>query len=130
MSRDELAAADISKLPAAGAGGAGDSEVIGHGPNGEAIYRRNGRVVRPMPRSAATCQERPRWCGRDRLQDHSRQSGRRLHRDRADPPGSHLASAVRQAAWQFSVRPPRKGGMPLIGPWVRIEIDYDVIREE
>src|SRR5947209_9503347 len=38
MSKDEFAAADISKLPAAGAGGAGDSEVIGRGPNGEALY--------------------------------------------------------------------------------------------
>jgi protein TonB len=124
MSKDEMAASDISKIPAAGSGGGGDSEVVGKGPNGEALYaaewaRRptNAELGGYLPHNApegfglVACKTIPN----DRVEDC-------VELDQT--PGSRLAAAVRQAAWQFRVRPPRKGGHPLIGSWVQIRIDY------
>jgi protein TonB len=125
MSKDEFAAADISKLPAAGAGGAGDSEVIGRGPNGEALYAAewarepsDAEIGGYWPKNVSgwglvECKTMPQ----DRVDDC-------IELDQS-PRGSHLASAVRQAAWQFRVRPPRKGGRALVGAWVRILIEIE-----
>lgn len=125
MSSQELAAADISNLPRAGDGGAGDSEVIGKGPNGEALYKAewlrepsDAEINGYWPHAVTgwglvACKTIPN----DRVNDC-------VELDQS-PPGSHLASAVRQAAWQFRVRPPRKGGRALIGAWVRILIEID-----
>ncbi len=38
------------------------------------------------------------------------------------PPGSGFGRAVQAAAWQFLVRPPQKGGNPMVGEWVQIRI--------
>lgn len=125
MSKDEMAASDISKLPVAGSGGAGDSAVVGRGPNGEALYAAEWA-------REPTDAELGGYLPRDAPEGYGLIACKTIANNRVDdcieldqsPPGSHLASAVRQAAWQFHVRPPRKGGRPLIGSWVRIRIDY------
>jgi periplasmic protein TonB len=124
MSKEEMAAGDISKIPAAGSGGGGDSEVVGKGPNGEALYAAqwareptHAEMAGYLPKNGiegfglVACKTIPN----NRVEDC-------VELDQT--PGSRLASAVRQAAWQFHVRPPRKGGRPLIGSWVQIRIEY------
>jgi len=125
MSKEDMAAADISKIPAAGSGGGGDSEVVGKGPNGEALYAAqwareptDAEIGGYWPHNVSgwglvACKTIPN----DRVEDC-------VELDQS-PPGSHLASAVRQAAWQFRVLPPRKGGRALIGAWVRILIEIE-----
>jgi periplasmic protein TonB len=126
LSREDMAAADIGKMPMpAGGLSGGDSEAVGRAPNGEVLYaaewaRRptSAEVGGYLPRNAPdgygliACRTAPQ----NRVEDC-------IELDQ-HPRGSHLASAVRQAAWQFRVRPPRKNGQPLIGSWVQIKIEY------
>jgi protein TonB len=125
MSSADMAASDIGKMPKSGSGSAGDSEVVGRGPNGEAMYAAqwareptDAELAGYLPRNApdgyglVAC----KTVAGNRVEDCVELENQ--------PPGSRLASAVRQAAWQFRVRPPRKGGKPLVGSWVRIRIDY------
>lgn len=127
MSSNEMAAGNISNLPHAESGSAGDSEAIGHAPNGDLMYKAewareptNAELNGYLPKNAASgsgliaC----KTVANNRVDDCIELG--------SYPAGSHLASAARQAAWQFHVRPPRKNGKSLIGSWVRIRIDYDI----
>jgi periplasmic protein TonB len=127
MSKEELAASDIGHLSKSDSEGAGDSEVVGHGPHGEVLYAAewarhptDAELGGYLPASAPdgygliACKTIPG----DRVEDC-------VELDQT--PGSHLASAVRQAAWQFRIRPPRRNGVPLVGSWVSIRIDYERI---
>ncbi|HEX6071457.1 MAG TPA: hypothetical protein VFY95_00405 [Sphingomicrobium sp.] len=132
MSKADMAAADIRNLPKAGAGdgaSAGDSEEVGRGPHGEVLYAAewareptDAELGGYLPKNAPdgwgliACKTIPG----NRVDD-CVELGQ-------SPRGSRLAGAVRQAAWQFRVRPPRKNGKPLVGEWVRIRIDYTTIR--
>ncbi len=127
MTKEELAASDVRNLPkaGAGAGSVGDSEAVGRGPRGETLYavewarhptaaELNGYLPanRPDGWGEIACKTIPD----NRVDDC-------IEIDQS-PRGSHLASAVRQAAWQFRIRPPRKNGRPMIGEWILIHIDY------
>jgi protein TonB len=143
VSKEVYAASDISKLgtaakaPDAGvelaqASSPGDSARVGTAPNGEPLYaaewyreptNQELRYYLPkrMPEGGGWGMVACRTAERYRVTDCVELGN--------GPPGSHLAGAVRQAAWQFLVRPPRVGGKPLIGEWVRIRIDYEVSRK-
>ena len=127
MTKEEYAASDVGKLAKAGSGsGEGDSDVVGRGPRGELLYAAewarhptDAELGGYLPRNAPdgfgliACRTAPN----NRVEDC-------IELDQ-EPRGSHLASAVRQAAWQFRVRPPRKNGRALVGSWVQIRIDYE-----
>lgn len=138
VTKEVYAASDIAKLgsnaPNAGtevtAGSArGDSERVGTGPNGEPLYAAEwyreptdaqlaAYLPKRMPEGGGSGLVACRTIDRYHVTDCVELGN--------SPPGSHLAGAVRQAAWQFLVRPPRVGGRPLVGEWVRIRIDYSV----
>lgn len=139
LSRAEFAAADIGSIPSAraapgggetagaGAGRGNDSSVgEGTGPGGEQLYNADWQR-RPtdaelrfyLPANVP----RPGWA----LIACRTIAGFRVDRCielGQSPAGSGLSSAVRQAAWQFRVKPPRIGGTPQVGAWVRIRIDF------
>lgn len=141
LNRQDFAAADIgriapSRAPGAGADtgtaaddGTGDS--VGKGPDGQPLY--NAQWYRePTRAEMATYMPKRRVSGdswgliicktveRYRVED---------CRELGEAPGSGMAGAMRQAAWQFLVRPPRVGGKPLVGAWVKIRFDVTEAKE-
>ena len=135
ISRADMAAGDISKIPSvapaatAGAGQPGDSELAdgGGGPHGEPLYRAewyreptHAELVTYVPHGAPpgswaiiACRTIPHF----HVEDCEEQG--------ESPPGSGLARGLRQAAWQFLIRPPRVGGKAQIGAWVSIR--YSIV---
>jgi protein TonB len=144
MNRQDFQSADIARFSRSQSAAAApsdaqgnsdvgpDSAVVGKGPHGEPVY-------------AAEWYTRPTHTQLDTyISDRSRQrlpgagliQCRTIENYRVDdcrdidetPVGSGLSEAVRQAAWQFRVRPPRVGGKYQVGAWVQIEISYYIDR--
>lgn len=133
LNREQMAAADIGKLakPDAGAGagasGSGPSmQGPGEGPGGVQLfnaewYRRptNAELSPFLPANAPARGWGMVAC---KTIDHYHVENCQILGE--SPMGSGLARAVRLAAWQFLVLPPRINGKPQVGSWVRIRIDY------
>lgn len=145
LSKDQYAATDISKLrrsdgdrgaataDASGAG-SGDSKAPygpGEGPGGEQLYAAEWyrepttaelrTFLPPAPPDAwgmIACRTIPEF-----RVENCRTLGEA-------PLGSGIATGMRRAAWQFRVRPPRIGGKPQYGTWVRIRIDFTLTGPE
>ncbi|WP_374942168.1 hypothetical protein [Sphingomonas sp.] len=130
-------AADIGKLRGdAGTRGGGDSEGSGdsvaaygpgEGPGGQRLYNAEwyrepsrAELAGFLPAGAPPGSWALIAC--KTIEDYHVENCRSLGES---PVGSGLARAMRQAAWQFRVRPPRIGGKTLIGAWVRIRFDFD-----
>lgn len=134
LSRDEFAASDISRIAKhpgetsseAGAPG-GNSYGPGEGPGGAQLYNVSwyreptwAELVTYMPH---------RDFGGDGWADIACRMIEHYHVEDCreldeSPRGSGLARSLRQAAWQFLVRPPSLNGRPLLGTWVRIHYTF------
>lgn len=128
-----MAAADIGKMAksdaAAGSGASGNSGAVagpGEGPGGVQLfnaewYRRptNAELSPFLPANGPARGWGMVAC---KTVDHYHVENCQILGE--SPLGSGLARAVRLAAWQFLVLPPRVNGKQMVGSWVRIRIDY------
>ncbi len=132
MSRADLAASDISRLgtaagPAASEAAGARTAAVGEGPGGVTLYK--AEWVRE-PSNAELRTYLPRDVGPGSWALIACQTIAHDHVENCaqlgeSPRGSGLSKAMRLAAWQFRVRPPRVDGKPMVGAWVRIRIDFN-----
>lgn len=132
ISPDQYAASDIGKIRGQSKASDGDGNSQGatygpgEGPGGAQLYNAQwqreptnaelaGYLKSDMPRSGyglIACRTIERY----------QVENCRVLEER--PLGSGFGQAVRRAAWQFRIVPPRINGKPQLGAWVRIRIEY------
>ncbi len=132
VSKADFAAMDISKLGTKKSGSVSRlpaSVGPGEGPNGEPLY--NAEWVREptdgeLAPYFAEAKSRPAgaWAmiACKTIEHYHVENCQPLGES---PLGSGLGKALRKAAWQFLVRPPRVGEKTLTGVWVRIRFDFN-----
>lgn len=138
VSKSEFDAMDIAKLPASGSAGAGESKGAGQGnkgmmgpgagPGGVQLYPvawlREPYDSELSPYLAAV-KRVPPGASADiacRMVERNRVENCQIIGE--NPRGTGLAQALRKAAWQFLVKPPRIDNKPQLGVWVRIHFDF------
>ena len=138
MTPNQMAAADLSNLPArdAPAGGkpmmgpvgsarSSDSERVGTAKNGEPLYRVSW-YREPTQRELDGYLSTAQGPGYAVIECRTVENFRveECVGDSEYPQGSNMLRAVLAAAWQFRVRPARIGGQSQVGSMVRIRIEY------
>ncbi len=140
VSKSEFDAMDLSKLPASGSAGSGESKGTGQGnkgmmgpglgPGGAQLYPvawlREPYDAELSPYLAAV-KRIPPGASADiacRMIENNRVENCQIIGE--NPRGTGLAQALRKAAWQFLVKPPRIDNKPQLGVWVRIHFDFGV----
>jgi hypothetical protein len=140
VSKSEFDAMDLSKLPASGGSGSGESKGSGQGakgmmgpglgPGGVQLYPvawlREPYDSELSPYLAAVKRIPPGASAEIacRMIEHNRVENCQIIGE--NPRGTGLAKALRLAAWQFLVKPPRIDNKPQLGVWVRIRFDFGV----
>jgi protein TonB len=125
-------AADISKMHSDTGAGKGNVYGPGEGPGGEQLFNAewyrepsDGELAHYLPPRVELGSWAEIAC--KTIPDFHVENCRALGES---PVGSGLARALRLAAWQFRVRPPRIGGKPIMGAWVRIHFDFSRERKK
>ena len=132
LSSDEFAASDIGKIknrPTGNDAAGADAKPVygpGEGPGGAQLF--NAQWYRE-PTHTELAGYLPADMPRNGYGLIACQTIENFHVDNCQvlgesPLGSGLGRAVRRAAWQFRIIPPRINGQPQLGVWVRIKIDY------
>lgn len=138
VSKSDFDAMDLSKLPAGG--GAGDSKGSGQGAKGMMGpgLGPGGAQLYPVAwlREPYDSELAPYLAAVKRIPPGASAeiACRMIERNRVEncqiigetPRGTGLAKALRLAAWQFLVKPPRIDNKPQLGVWVRIRFDFGV----
>ena len=129
LTREEFAAADISKLGSAGGQGKSSGETsasVGTGPGGATLYKAewyreptDAELAYYLPKSIPPGSWAQVAC--KTIADNRVENCQAIGES---PPGSGLGKALRLAGWQFRIRPPRIDGKPQVGTWVKVHIDF------